>query len=158
MSSHQAAASHSGSWDEDFYLHVVSGVSTHLVWGNQTKSAVAAQAKRVRFTCVATAYHKSGDTGFWKPPDSWLSDSYSDPKLILLSVDVISFYPRDRTPLCLSPSEITRHTRVGGDVLARRGKPFDIDKLLTFGKPLLRPIVSIQRKLLGLKNLVKAQL
>jgi len=44
MSLHQAAASHSGSWDEDFYLHVVSGVSTCFLRGNQMKSRGAAQA------------------------------------------------------------------------------------------------------------------
>jgi hypothetical protein len=32
--------------------------------GNQMKSTVVAQAKHVRFARVATAYHKSEDTGF----------------------------------------------------------------------------------------------
>jgi hypothetical protein len=75
------------------------------------KFTMITQAKRVRFARVATAYHKSEDTSFWKSPDSCLSDSYLDLKLILLLVDVISFYLRDKTPLYLSPSENTRHAR-----------------------------------------------
>ena len=63
MSSHQAAVSRLGSWDMDFYLHAVSGVSTRQR-GNQMESTVVARAKRVRFTRVATAHHKSEDTGF----------------------------------------------------------------------------------------------
>jgi hypothetical protein len=115
--------------------------------------------KRGRLGRDAPAHHhKSGDTGFWKPPNSWLSDSYSDPKLILLLVDVISFYSRDRTPLCLSPSETTCRARVGGDALTRRGKPFNTDKSLTFDRPSLRPRVSVRRNLLRLKDLVKARL
>jgi hypothetical protein len=64
MSLHWAAVSRSDSWDMDFYLHVVSGVSTRLVWGNQMKSIVIAQAKRVRFARVTTAHYKLEDTGF----------------------------------------------------------------------------------------------
>jgi hypothetical protein len=48
----------------DFYLHVVSGVSTRLVRGNQMKSAVVARAKRVRLIRETTEHHKSEDTGF----------------------------------------------------------------------------------------------
>jgi hypothetical protein len=39
------------------------------------------------------------------------TNSYSDLKLILLLVDVISFYLRDRIPLCLSLFKNTRHAR-----------------------------------------------
>jgi hypothetical protein len=64
VSLHWAAVSRSDSWDMDFYLLAVSGVSTRLVRGNQTKSTVAAQARRVRFAREAPAHHKPEDTGF----------------------------------------------------------------------------------------------
>jgi hypothetical protein len=143
--------SRSNSWDMDFYLHVVSGVSTHLIWGNQMKSTMIAQAKRMRFIRVIIAHHKSEDTSFWKSFNSCLSDSYLDLKLILLLMDVILFYSRDRTPLCLSSSKITRHAQVGGDTSTRRGKPFNIDELLTFDRTSLRLRVS------HMKNLIKAE-
>ena len=112
MSSYRTVVRRSDSWDVNFYLLVISDVSTrHRRWrGNQVKS-VTSYARHVSLTYVVRTNHKSGDTGFWKPLDSWVSDSYSEPKLDLYLMDTISFYSRDRTPLYLFPSE-TYETRV----------------------------------------------
>ena len=111
VSSYRAAVRRSDSWDVDFYLLVVSDVSTRRRrWrGNQAKS-VASYARRVSPVHVTRTNHKSGDIGFWKPLDSWVSDSYLEPKLDLHSVDAISFYSRDRILLYLSSFE-TYETR-----------------------------------------------
>ena len=112
MNSHRTAVRRSDSWDMDFYLLVVSDVSTHMRALRRTASSRTrkpneirglADKMRVLRTCRACD-RKSGDTGFWKPPDSWVSDWYLDPKQLLQIVDVISFYPRDRIPLYLFPS------------------------------------------------------
>ena len=119
MSSHRTAVRRLDSWDVDFYLLVVSDVSTRYRRrrGNQTKSGVS-YTRHVLPARVTQMNYKSGNTGFWKPPDSWVSDSYSEPKLDLHLVDTISFYLRDKTFLYLFPSE-TYEIRVSRQWLVR---------------------------------------
>jgi len=70
----------------DFYLLVVSGVSTLSFWGGEAEriQSGVGGCRHAEFSpawTAATQPTPSEDNGLWKPSDDCLLDSYSRPKL-----------------------------------------------------------------------------
>lgn len=116
MSLHRAVARRLRSWDVEFNLLVVSGVSTHLCqsYGDEEANEFVVVDGETPSIDVRVAigrnqkHHLVRGFGLSKPSDDQVSDSQSDPKPALQLVDVEVTYAINRTPLCLSPYEFVR--------------------------------------------------
>ena len=112
VSSYWTAVRRLDSWDVNFYLFVISGVSTRYRRRREYQAKfVVSYVRHVSLVYVVQTIYKLGNTDFWKLFDFWISDSYSKSKLGLYSVNTISFYLRDKTLLYLFSSKI-HETRI----------------------------------------------